>query len=506
VLVVGVGKFMETRSTATPLSLIPATYERLRDTKVGYWKLSWGKRLVPAVLVLADVLLSLVIWWGAAELQGIWGRGALSPVTEVVTVAWVSTWVGLRALLGLYPGYGLDSAEQLRRHTYVTFATLGILAIFAFTAQIGLALSRLLLGLVFLGLLTLAPFVQHLAKLWLRKAGLWGKRVVVLGYKEAGANVVELLREEWGLGYDPVAVFDYRLDTVEASFNGFNDQRALDGVVNLARECSVDTVIFAMPHIRREQLSKLVGLASLTFRHVWIVPNLGGLTNAAVVARNLSGTFAVEIRHNLLVTWALRVKRTMDLVATVVGAALILPLLVVLALLVYLESGGPVFYRAERIGKNGELFSCLKFRTMVLNAEAFLQQILEDDAVSREEYAKYHKLREDPRVTRVGRFLRKTSLDELPQLWNVVRGEMSLVGPRPYLPRESDDIGITSQSEILRVPPGMTGLWQVSERNRAFFDKRVQMDTYYVRDWSIWLDLVLLARTVKILLSRGAAY
>jgi lipopolysaccharide/colanic/teichoic acid biosynthesis glycosyltransferase len=146
----------------------------------------------------------------------------------------------------------------------------------------------------------------------------------------------------------------------------------------------------------------------------------------------------------------------------------------------------------------------VKFCTMVPRAEELLQRMLEEDPKLREEYAKYHKLRDDPRVTRVGRFLRKTSLDELPQLWNVLRGEMSLVGPRPYLPRESKEIGIT-QSEILRVPPGITGPWQVSGRNQSSFGERVQMDAHYVRDWSIWLDLVLLARTAKtVLLGRGA--
>ncbi len=117
----------------------------------------------------------------------------------------------------------------------------------------------------------------------------------------------------------------------------------------------------------------------------------------------------------------------------------------------------------------------------------------------RGEYLKYHKLSEDPRLTCIGRFLRKTSLDELPQLWNVLRGEMSLVGPRPYLSRESAKIG-TAQSEILRVPPGITGPWQVAGRSSISFKERVQMDDYYVRNWSVWLDLIILARTVKILI------
>jgi len=140
---------------------------------------------------------------------------------------------------------------------------------------------------------------------------------------------------------------------------------------------------------------------------------------------------------------------------------------------------------------------------MVPEAEEKLQRLLEENPKLREEYLTYHKLRDDPRVTRVGRFLRKFSLDELPQLWNVFRGEMSLVGPRPYLPHESEKIGAT-QDEVLRVLPGMTGPWQVAGRDHASFKERVRMDAYYVRDWSVWIDLVLLARTLEILLKRTA--
>jgi Undecaprenyl-phosphate galactose phosphotransferase WbaP len=203
--------------------------------------------------------------------------------------------------------------------------------------------------------------------------------------------------------------------------------------------------------------------------------------------------------------WAQRLKRVLDVVATMVGGALILPLILVLSLLVWIESRGSIFYADKRMGRDGKLFSCVKFRTMVPDAEALLQRMLAEDDEMREEYLKYHKLRHDPRVTRVGRFLRKTSLDELPQLWNVLRGEMSLVGPRPYLPRESTDIGET-QSEILRVTPGITGPWQVAGRNNTSFAERVSMDAFYVRDWSVWLDLVLLVRTVQCLLFSRNAY
>ena len=443
--------------------------------------------------------------------QGIWGRGALSGVAIGTVVPSVVVWIGLRLLLGLYPGYGLESVERLRRHTYSVFATLAILAMFAVALQIGDLLSRLLLMSAFVGLLLLAPLGQSFTRWVLYKTNLWGRPVVILSYKGAGARMVELLNEEWGLGYLPVAVFDYRLvdyrlvSSEELLEGDSYYEESLDEAVDLARKWGVDTAIFAMPYARREQLAALVGRASITFRHVLVIPNLSGITNSAVVARNLAGTFAVEIKYNLLDPWALRAKRAFDLVATTVGGILILPVVMVLALFVYLESGGPVFYKDYRMGRDGRLFSCLKFRTMVPNAEALLQRMLEEGAELREEYMRYHKLRNDPRVTRVGCLLRKTSLDELPQLWNVLWGEMSLVGPRPYLPRESEEVGM-KQSEILRVPPGITGPWQVSGRNHTSFEERVEMDAYYVRDWSVWLDLVLLARTVKTVLFERSAY
>jgi len=457
---------------------------------------SWFSRIYRSRCSIGGVL-------GSAEY--LWGTGALTTATVVATVPAIIVWVLMRTLLGLYPGYGLGSAEQLRRHAFATFAALAVLAIFALTLEAGPMISRLQVLLVFLGLLVLAPFAQHLAKMVMRRVGVWGKPVVILGDKEAGEKVVRLLTEEWGLGYDPVAVFGYRLDRSAALASNAAERQATADVLTLADEHGVDTAIFAMPNTRREQLANLVGLVKLSLQHVLIIPNLEGLTNSAVVARDLGGTFAVEIKYNLLNPWALRAKRVMDLIITVPGAALLLPLVLVLALLVRLESGGPVFYTDKRMGKDGKLFSCVKFRTMVSDAEAVLHRMLEEDATFRDEYSKYHKLRDDPRVTRVGGFMRKTSLDELPQLWNVLRGEMSLVGPRPYLPRESQEIG-AAQGEILRVPPGITGPWQVAGRNRTFFGERIQIDVCYVGDWSMWLDIIILARTVRTLLLDRAAY
>ena len=460
--------------------------------------------LIVFALVFSDVLLVLAIWQAALVLQGVWGSGPieLAPASMLPVVA---VWAGLRAVLGLYPGYGLGQVEELRRQTFASIAA--IIAVVIFKYDIFIFDNLLSYALFFvwcLALLGLAPLARHVVKRAMCEAGLWGKPVVVVGADRAGAHVLKLLQQEQGLGFNPFAVFDNRLAPMEGALEGVPYGGTINDAAALGRKHGIDTIIFAMPNTRRENLLEFVKMASHSFRHVIVLPNLGGITNSAVVARDFAGTFGVEIKYNLLDPWAQRVKRVLDVVATLLGGALILPLILLLCLLVWMESRGPVFYKDRRMGRNGRLFSCIKFRTMVPDAEELLQRMLKEDEEMRNEYIKYHKLRDDPRVTRIGRFLRKTSLDELPQIWNVLRGEMSLVGPRPYLPRESGDIG-TRQGEILRVTPGITGPWQVAGRNDRSFSERVQMDADYVHDWSVWLDLVLLAQTVRSLLfSRNA--
>ncbi len=501
---------MSVQRTVSTEAALPAAREiesrpQQAGIVVGRWAKSNKRLLVPIGLIAWDILLALTLWQAAFIVQSLWGRGPLSVFAIVSVIPNVVVWVGLRAALGLYPGYGLSQVEELRRQTFALFATIAITTVFAFASQASGSLSRMLLFAWSLGLLLLAPVARYFIKRAMMRVGLWGKPIVVLGAREAGAHLLRALKQDWQLGFRPVAVFDNRVAPTDGTLGGVPYGGTLTDAVALAREHKIDTAIFAMPYTRREHLAKFVELGKLTFRHMVVIPDLAGITNSAVVARDLCGTFGVEIKHNLLDPWAQRLKRVLDIIATVLGGLLILPLILMLCLLVWIESRGPIFYADKRMGRDGTLFSCVKFRTMVPDAESLLQRLLAEDDEIREEYSKYHKLRNDPRVTYIGRFLRKTSLDELPQLWNVLRGEMSLVGPRPYLPRESEDIG-TTQKEILRVTPGITGPWQVTGRNHASFEERVRMDAYYVRDWSVWLDLVLLARTVWCLLIRRNAY
>jgi lipopolysaccharide/colanic/teichoic acid biosynthesis glycosyltransferase len=183
---------------------------------------------------------------------------------------------------------------------------------------------------------------------------------------------------------------------------------------------------------------------------------------------------------------------------------LISPLLFAIAVLIKLDSPGPPLFIQERPGLNGRMFRVFKFRTMHVDAEQRFDELVLKDPRLKQEFEEHGKLRNDPRVTRIGQFLRKSSLDELPQLWNVLKGEMSLVGPRAYLPNQISQLH-GSKATVLRVHPGISGLWQVGGRSETTFEQRVEMDVYYVRNWSVWLDLVILARTAKsVLLARGA--
>ncbi len=470
----------------------------------GAWAQGRRQQLVVFALSLSDVLLAALIWQAASVVQDIWGHGPLSGVAAFSVVPNVAVWIGLRALLGLYPGYGLDAAEELRRQTYAVVSTLGITTVFAVALHVGDLLSRLLTFAGFLGLALLAPLVRHFVKRGVMRLGLWGKPVVVLGASETGERVVMALREEHGLGFVPAAVFDDQVsESREIAGVPCGD---LEEAGCVAREYGIDTAIVAMPRTRRARFGEIIDWAGTRFQRLIVVPELPGYAaNSAMIARDLAGTFGVEIKQNLLNPWSQRVKRALDLLGAGIGGLLISPLLLAMVLLIKLDSPGPAIYGQQRLGTGGQTFRCWKFRTMCLDAEKALNEHLQNDPTLLAEWEHDQKLRDDPRVTRVGRFLRKTSLDELPQLWNVLRGEMSLAGPRPIVDAEVSKYGEVYEL-YQRVTPGISGLWQVSGRSGTSYEERVAMDAYYVRNWSVWLDLVILARTVSSVIFRRGAF
>lgn len=213
----------------------------------------------------------------------------------------------------------------------------------------------------------------------------------------------------------------------------------------------------------------------------------------------------LEVRQNLLLPHNLKLKRALDLIG---GGLLMIPFLLLLppiALFIWWEDRGGPFYRHLRVGQGGRRFYVLKFRSMHQDGDRRLREHLAKDPRAREEWERTQKLRDDPRLLRVGRLLRRLSLDELPQAWNILRGEMSLVGPRPITEGELSRYGEWAEL-YLKVKPGLTGLWQVSGRNGLPYGKRIELDRYYVQNWSIWMDLYLLARTFWAVLRREGAW
>ncbi|MCD6259069.1 MAG: sugar transferase, partial [Helicobacteraceae bacterium] len=176
-----------------------------------------------------------------------------------------------------------------------------------------------------------------------------------------------------------------------------------------------------------------------------------------------------------------------------------------LSLLIGVSSKGPIIYKQKRLGKDGKEFSCYKYRTMYQNGDETLAQYLKDNPDEEKHYAIYHKYKNDPRITTIGKFLRATSLDELPQLYNILRGDMNLIGPRPYMLNEKSIMGLDNAEIILKVKPGITGLWQVFGRNNLTFDQRIELDKWYIQNWSLWIDFVIFMKTIKVVLSKSGA-
>ena len=235
-----------------------------------------------------------------------------------------------------------------------------------------------------------------------------------------------------------------------------------------------------------------------------IVPDTLGPTNLSIESRGLGNFLTIGVRQNLLMTGPRTCKFILDRLLVLIGGCVVAPLMLVAAVLVKLTSKGPVFYGHMRIGKDQRAFKAWKFRTMVVNADQVLAERLASDLALRHEWERNHKLKNDPRVTTIGKLFRNWSIDELPQIWNVLRGEMSLIGPRPIVSAEV--ARYAEHFEVYtRVLPGLTGLWQVSGRSNVSYDNRVELDAYYVHNWSPWLDFYILARTITAVLNRRGA-
>ncbi len=463
---------------------------------------SASRLLTGASMLGADMLAVTAAGWMAALA---WSRvnTAVEPSTYIRLWPAALLFAAAYAVLGLYPGVGLSPVEELRR--LVLGATLVCLAGSAFNfLSRDTTFSRGVLLAAWGFTATLAPLCRSLVKRACRGRSWWGVPVLVLGAGQAARRIAAGLLAQPALGLKPVAMLEDGSDWEGDA--GIPLAGPLADAAELGGRLGVRHALVAMPELRREELLRLLERLSAAFSHVIVIPDLLGMASLWVSPRDLGGELGLEVRQNLLSPVNRRLKRGLDLVIAGLGVLAAAPLVALAAAWIKLADPGPVFFHQERGGEGGRTIRVWKLRTMFQDAEAQLRRHLASDPAAREEWRRRFKLRHDPRVLpAIGAFLRRTSLDEIPQLWNVIRGEMSLVGPRPFPHYHLARFDGEFLKLRARVPPGLTGLWQVSARGESGLRMQQALDTYYIRNWSLWLDVYILARTVcAVALGRGA--
>jgi exopolysaccharide biosynthesis polyprenyl glycosylphosphotransferase len=383
-------------------------------------------------------------------------------------------------------------------------ATALVIALAAAFAIRPLVYSRLLLleaGLFMLVLISLGRGLALMIQAHLRRKGIGVRRTVIVGAGEVGRRVMRTLVARPDLGYHIVGYVDDNPDKGEGGIGRIKGLGDLDKLPAIIESENVDEVIITLPWNYQRRILNI--LRECERRHVAarLVPDLFQMSLSRVEVSDLGGVPLVEVQEIAFSPVALIIKRVMDLFVASMGLLLGWLLILLIVLAIKRDSPGPVLFRQERVGKNYKRFTIYKFRSMRVGAEeelASLKEAVESDEIT-------FKMRDDPRVTRVGRFLRRFSLDELPQLINILKGDMSMVGPRPPIPVEVEQYQ-PWHLKRLTVPPGLTGMWQVSGRSELTFDEMVLLDLYYIEHWSPWLDVAIMLRTVPNALLGVGAY
>ncbi len=403
--------------------------------------------------------------------------------------------------VGLYPGHGMGAVERLRARVYATFTVFVVLLVWNYAFH-DRQWSRGVLLITMVFALVIPPLLETILRKDLIANGICGVPVIILGAGSTGTLVASQLQKRSDLGFVPVGILDDDSRKWGAEINGV----PVIGPISLIRQLEgrAKVVLVAMPSLHRERLAEMV--QTLAFPSIIIVPDLFGIQSLWITSRDLGGVLGLEVRKNLLISSNRVLKRMLDYAVALPFALASLPLVAISAAWIKAVSPGPAFFTQEREGNAGERIKVYKLRTMYPDAEHVLEEYLQAHPEEKLTWLRFYKLKKDPRILPgIGWFLRRYSLDEIPQLWNVLRGDMSLVGPRPF-PFYHLSI-FSSDFRALRtsVMPGLTGLWQVSERSDGDVKVQEREDTYYIRNWSLWLDVYILLQTVKrVILPKGA--
>ncbi|HEU4994778.1 MAG TPA: exopolysaccharide biosynthesis polyprenyl glycosylphosphotransferase [Gemmatimonadaceae bacterium] len=453
-------------------------------------------------LVAADIVALLVARQLALQLRTwVFGPMAMSPAFFAASVLWIS----MRAVSGLYPGYGIPQPEELRRSTVTTaLAALCHLSLL-FSLQMSSA-SRLIALTTWVMLTPSAWLLRNLVTHLLVRARRYGYPVVILGAGSVATHTIRELRNNRSLGIVPVAAFDDDPAKHGLTVEGVPILGPIEDALTWQPPYAIKNVIVAVPGAGR--IVQLAHKLGQRYANVGVVADVGGVGNLWTRSKTVGTCSMVEMRHERFDRINLVLKRAFDLAVGTPLFLLSIPVIAVSALLVKIVSPkGPAFFTQSREAMNGRRMWMWKIRTMVPNADSALREYLDGNRSAREQWERHMKLERDPRIIRgIGHFLRRSSLDELPQLWNVVKGDMSLVGPRPFpgyhLNRFSDDF----RNLRGQVPPGITGYWQVTQRSASNLDQQQASDAYYIYNWSLWLDLWIMFRTAGVVLSGRGAY
>ncbi len=406
-------------------------------------------------------------------------------------------------LQGLYPGVLLHPAEEMRRITGSVTTVFLVIACSSFLLHTERSYSRSVYLMTWAAGIPLILIARFAVRHFCGRFKWWGVPALILGSGSAAARVARTLQDgRWGVR----AIGVLSDSTVQ---NWPKDLPPVIGPLSAAPRMAnaklSQYAIIAMPQNSAEETMHTIQDCCHGFQHVLFMPDLFGICSLGVATREVGGEVGFEMPQRLFQTGPATAKRVIDFVLSLGAIIVLFPLMVFLVLAVRLSSRGPAIYKQPRCGRDGRIFSALKFRSMVPNADKILAEYLARHPEHRFEWQRDHKLKNDPRITGIGKIIRRLSLDELPQLFNVLAGQMSLVGPRPIVKAEIEKYG-RRYGLYSRVRPGITGLWQVSGRNNTTYDERITLDEYYVHNWSVWLDIYLLFRTIRTVLTQEGAY
>ncbi len=368
--------------------------------------------------------------------------------------------------------------------------------------------SRMIMSAAWLVSLFFFPFFRLIVKNFFKRSGLWRKNVLILGTNPMAMRVAREIGKNKTLCYELTGLLSEQASSMDRkSLEEFKIVGTLDQLSReLCQRLNVKDIFIALSDFPQKELIRIAQRCEELAETIKIVPHISSLYTLGAELENVGDVIAVSVARNLAKPWNLLLKHTYELALTALLFLLFVPASAILAVAIRLDSRGPVLFKQPRLGKKYKPFMIYKFRSMFVDNERRLNLYFQAHPEARQEWNRFRKVRkDDPRVTRIGRFIRKWSLDELPQLLNIIKGDMSLVGPRPYMLQEREHIGEMGKS-ISSVKPGMTGFWQIQGRNTVPFNERIFLDDYYIRNWSLWLDIVILLKTMRAIIKHEGAF